>query len=507
EGSATPVRQNTTSSTTTVTTVATLATNETATTPYSLDTSSPGFPVPSASHAVFSARDGSDLGGQRRPTRRRTGPLSALQRERASLIRKMGACHDCKRRRVACHPSHHNTTWEGLNKKFGPNNSPTNGRLLSPALSNSRSNFTQDPQEMELDPPTMPQPSQTALPNDARIRTPLPSGPRPMTGSISTLPGGEVFRADLQGSASRMLANPLRSRYANVSVLLVRWEEDDDAEVKNAVQELADVFKDEYNYMVDTKCIPTVTDASNGSWLWLSREVTEFVSNNHQRDILKIFYYIGYSCIGRDRDTIISSSKKVDPASSMAWQPIQSIFENICSDALLLMDCAYYPLPQRTRQQGMLQLIAASAGEDYTELLGRSAFTRALSAQLKTRPLQLKFREPFTAAELHAKLLSEYPRMVQERDPGKEILTRFPTPLMFQISGNKLLPSILLAPLHPTGEMPFTPDSPAGGSTLSLTFSMSDDTFDMDSWAEWLRSMPPGIREVKVEGPHRNTFR
>jgi hypothetical protein len=38
---------------------------------------------------------------QRRASRRRTGPLTAVQRERAHLIRKMGACSDCRRRRVA----------------------------------------------------------------------------------------------------------------------------------------------------------------------------------------------------------------------------------------------------------------------------------------------------------------------------------------------------------------------------------------------------------------------
>lgn len=94
-----PVRKDTTSSTSTAATVSTLATQasaETAATQYTVD-APPSF----ATQAVFSARDGSNVATQRRASRRRTGPLTAVQRERAHLIRKMGACGDCRRRRVA----------------------------------------------------------------------------------------------------------------------------------------------------------------------------------------------------------------------------------------------------------------------------------------------------------------------------------------------------------------------------------------------------------------------
>jgi len=58
---------------------------------------SPQFP----SQAVFSIRDTTDVVPQRRPRRRRTGPLRTQQRARAALIRKLGACSNCRRRRVA----------------------------------------------------------------------------------------------------------------------------------------------------------------------------------------------------------------------------------------------------------------------------------------------------------------------------------------------------------------------------------------------------------------------
>lgn len=60
-----------------------------------------GFsPTNHASQGVFPI-NGSDPSQNRRANRRRTGPLSADQRERAAIIRKLGACSDCRRRRVA----------------------------------------------------------------------------------------------------------------------------------------------------------------------------------------------------------------------------------------------------------------------------------------------------------------------------------------------------------------------------------------------------------------------
>jgi hypothetical protein len=60
-----------------------------------------GFsPTNHASQGVFPV-NGSDPSQNKRANRRRTGPLSNDQREKAAIIRKLGACVDCRRRRVA----------------------------------------------------------------------------------------------------------------------------------------------------------------------------------------------------------------------------------------------------------------------------------------------------------------------------------------------------------------------------------------------------------------------
>ena len=125
---------------------------------------------------VFPITSGSDVSASRRPSRRRTGPLSASQREKAALIRKLGACIDCRRRRVAvsviclaslvtcailtvtkCHPSHHAMSWEEAMRKFMAQSptqeyTPLAGRPISPAQSSGRLSFGQsDAQEMDID--------------------------------------------------------------------------------------------------------------------------------------------------------------------------------------------------------------------------------------------------------------------------------------------------------------------------------------------------------------------
>lgn len=62
---------------------------------------SSGFsPTNQASQGVFPV-NGSDSSQKKRANRRRTGPLTPDQRHKAAMIRKLGACADCRRRRVA----------------------------------------------------------------------------------------------------------------------------------------------------------------------------------------------------------------------------------------------------------------------------------------------------------------------------------------------------------------------------------------------------------------------
>lgn len=169
-----------------------------------------------------------------------------------------------------------------------------------------------------------------------------------------------------------------------------------------------------------------------------------------------------------------------------------------------MMDAAYYPFARMARQRGVLELVAASASEDHFAAIDRCAFTRAVAELLRTRASRMA---PLSAAELHATLFAHYPRMVQDRNPEMEILTSFPSPFHMMMSGNSRLPSIYLSPSYQGSPMRSNSLTYENSPQLHLSIRLNDDNVDVDTWNEWLRLMPQGIKDVKVEGPFRATFR
>ena len=191
-----------------------------------------------------------------------------------------------------------------------------------------------------------------------------------------------------------------------------------------------------------------------------------------------------------------------ETASAIRWGGIQQVLEGACSDTLIIMDAAYYPSSKLIRRQGVLELIAASAGEDHFRYIDRCAFTHNLTEILYNRARK-KFVSPLSAAELHAKMLSSYPKIIRDQQPEKDVLTSFPSPLHIQISSDSRLPSIFLAPVCKT-PVSLALDAVHSGPQLNVTLRLTDDTFNVESWYEWLRIMPGGVRDIKVEGPYRN---
>jgi len=198
-----------------------------------------------------------------------------------------------------------------------------------------------------------------------------------------------------------------------------------------------------------------------------------------------------------------SSSRDGIKASTIRWNGIQQILEEACSDTLIIMDAAYYPSSRMVRQKGVLELIAASVSEEHVTALGRCVFTRALVDQLRTRATR---STPLSAAELHSILLAAYPKLIQDRNPEKEMLTSFPAPLHTMMSGNSRLPSIFLCPVYQSSPLRNS-FSYENSPQLHLSIKLHDDNVDIDSWNEWLRLMPDGIKDVKVDGPFRTSFR
>lgn len=182
---------------------------------------------------------------------------------------------------------------------------PLPGRPLSPTPVDATAVYAHDPHDMEID-TTPTHPPGRSHASDSRLRTPLPSGPRPEKLALAPFPGIDNLRLDLQSLASRILANPHRTRYASVDALFLYWQGDEDPSLVPAVNGLAGVLDKQYNYTCDIQHIPLSSDECKSSWRWLARTLNDFVENHDRRDVLKIVYYNGHSYLDADREMVLA---------------------------------------------------------------------------------------------------------------------------------------------------------------------------------------------------------
>lgn len=337
-----PLRKDAQFSTSISTTNATsnsLASAATAASPTS--TGSPPSAIPGQTLFSINISDAS-LG--KRPNRRRTGPLLPEQREKAAIIRKMGACEDCRRRRVGCQPGHHNMSWDAAYERFGPETKPGRKEASppSPVHEFRSANVARKRSFQELEDGIPAQ--QLSEQPSSKIRKPLPSAPRlertaqaalslspeaggksgesyPLTGSSAVADSSSpeltprpaaadsLEAPDLSTtttlSSSRTLSGWQLHRYVAVHALLLYWEDDRLEDVKRVTEELHLVLQEQYHYACDVASIPSFSEPF-GSWNWLSERLDRFNQHTNMPNVLKIIYYNGQSYMDRYRELVLA---------------------------------------------------------------------------------------------------------------------------------------------------------------------------------------------------------
>lgn len=350
-----PLRQDTHLSTSTTATNATsnsLTSAATAASPRSTASSPSAYPGQNLPFSVNS----SELGQGKKPNRRRTGPLNPEQREKAAIIRKMGACDDCRRRRVGCQPEHHSMTWKEAVERFGPEGGQDNSQSTgtnrqdpsptspSPVRGFRATNVGEKRFSQELDDETSPSAASEQPPQ--KIRKPLPSAPRlertaqavlslspeiaenantnapvPLTPSPHVIdsPGPinlppTLTRSNSSGppnpglsglETSRTVSGSSLHRYVAVHALLLNWEDELSVEVQSVTQELRGVFEEQYRYQCEIVSIPYCSEPSASS-RWLLDKISRFNAQTDRSDVLKIVYYNGHSYIDRNREMVLA---------------------------------------------------------------------------------------------------------------------------------------------------------------------------------------------------------
>lgn len=113
----------------------------------------------------------------------------------------------------------------------------------------------------------------------------------------------ESFGKSLE-DAVKVLLPDQSSRYTSVHVLILQWEMDPLTSqlVDREVDELVEVFRDEYKFDVEIGRIPREQPSK-----WISRKMINFVDKaDDSRDSLKILYYGGHSFISESHENIWS---------------------------------------------------------------------------------------------------------------------------------------------------------------------------------------------------------
>jgi hypothetical protein len=103
----------------------------------------------------------------------------------------------------------------------------------------------------------------------------------------------ESFARHLQDAAMLIQRQTERMTYSNVSVLLLRWE--DDVSVDSDLAELETVLQKQYNYSTQRWHIPTVPNPS----IKLGVQMASFLEHARPNHLL-IIYYAGHGYVGSD---------------------------------------------------------------------------------------------------------------------------------------------------------------------------------------------------------------
>ncbi|KAF8860407.1 hypothetical protein BDZ45DRAFT_312341 [Acephala macrosclerotiorum] len=308
----------------------------------------------------------------------------------------------------------------------------------------------------------------------------------------------EAFAQDLQNAANRAFPNSslAKPRYASVSVLLLRWE-DDEMNVDWELDDLEKIFR-QYGFDTESWLIPR-----KNAHLKLMSKAVEIVENHDGKDDLVIVYYAGHAFINTARQATWCC--KSDPSyASLEWSAIQTLFEKAHFDVLLLLDCCAAASAAPRVGSAVTETIAACGFESIAPQPGRFSFTNSLIEVLE----DWIDSPSFSAAMLHNRVLSvlkhEQPERTQNGKRRKMECRR--TPIHIMAAADPTLPSIELGRrIRPRSQSPISPKLPDTKETPTTTGQTDAKTPHTDSinvdHAHTQDPLPTNTENIKQDQP------
>ncbi|CZR61772.1 uncharacterized protein PAC_11669 [Phialocephala subalpina] len=469
------------------------------------------------------------------PRGRKRKALTEEERQRSNLMRRLGACDSCRKRKLACSPSHDRgdgghtlrlalATYQMSGKAIdvAPRSARRFGSAGPEAISDSTATSVHD------------EPLGIKLIDKARIssiradrRSALEKAEHSAAQGVtfSTEPSSiadpeiRTRHADLQkfgqalnNATSSVFPATSHSKYSSAHVLLLRWQEDD-LGVSDEAEALAEVFAEQYHFEVSVGLIP-----SDSPSRWLSRKILNFIEvDDDSHQTLKIVWYGGHSFISESKQCMWANDCHF--TSTVSWQGCQSLLEEARSDVLILLDACGSGNSNTSAGDGLTEVITAGGwyGGALPEV-GPFSFTSTLTTELRL----LSSREYFSIDQLYQHMLAR----IQSQLSSDNEKRRHPTPYhTISRKDTSFGQSITLCPLsdmqtrrgpdnsRPTSRRHRTTSAGLMGSEalnpgmalwIRLKDSYNASQLSTDQFLEWLRAIPIPAEQIQVEAGYAN---
>ncbi|KAK2600208.1 hypothetical protein QQS21_005082 [Conoideocrella luteorostrata] len=374
----------------------------------------------------------------------------------------------------------------------------------------------------KLAPKVNPSPAPNAQPLATQYTTHEPSLSQSQHYAIPDLPHAErqdfeSFARHLQDAAMLIQRQTERPPYADVSVLLLSWEED--RSVDEDLVALEHTLQDKYNYATQRWQIPTVPNPNTK----LSMQMASFLENARPSHLL-IIYYAGHGYLSADGHLYWACNARED-AAKLKWDNIAGLFEEAQSDILLLLDSCAIPNPSTASGHGIKQGIAAFAtAHNHRDQEGRS-FTANMIEALQ----RLHNGRPFSVNKLYEEIFMLSQKQLHRKPQSVQSGVKTPSsvhshlPTFFKLTPGKGQCLILAPLLSRPAKSAQNGDGIGGGSDfgpenhlidpesvsdlrfdetriLVCTTFVGDASPDMSFFNQWLQDTPSLGSRIAVEG-------
>lgn len=473
---------------------------------------------------------GISAGAPPQPRGRKRKALTEEERQRSNLMRRLGACDSCRKRKLACSPSHDRGDG-GHTLRLALATYQKTGKAVDVAPKPVRRSGSAEPEVISdstatsvHDEPLGIRPIDRSRLSSSRVeRPPLRENAERIVAqgiTFSTYPSSitnpdiRTRHADLQrfGQALNkatvsVFPTTSHSKYSSAHVLLLRWQ-DDDLGVSDESEALAEVFAEQYHFEVSVGLIP-----SDSPSRWLSRKILNFIEvDEDSRQTLKIVWYGGHSFISESKQCMWAND--CNYTSTVSWQGCQSLLEEAQSDVLIFLDTCGSGSSSTSAGDGVTEVITAGGwyGGALPEV-GPFSFTATLAAELRL----LSTRTSFTIDQLYQHMLAR----IQSQLSSDNEKQRHPTPYhTISRKDTSFMQSITLCPLQdpqtrrgrensrPTGRGSratsdgFTSSdalNPGMALLIKLKDSYNASEISADNFLEWLRAIPVSTEQIQVE--------